>query len=169
MNGAILQSVCKIQRTSSTDRAASGPYLDLCEASSMAFCASSTNLAESSRSKLCRSHQQPYPASHAKVYTRCSPDRRALGSHIRLADGERVDIRAVLQACKRMIYEPVRALVAPDGVHDVKELRVRREAPVVLRDLRRREVLPAIAINGVRGNFNLSAWSGRPATESGTM
>ena len=82
---------------------------------------------------------------------------------------EWVHVRPILETCKAMIDKPVRALVAPDGVHDVKELRVRREAPVVLRDLRRREVLPAIVINGVRGNFNLSAWSRRPATESGTM
>ena len=82
---------------------------------------------------------------------------------------ERVDVRLILQARETVVHEPVRGLVTTHRVDNVEELRVRPEAPVVLRDLRRREVLPAIAINGVRGNFNLSAWSGRPATESGTM
>ena len=53
-----------------------------------------------------------------------SPYRRALGRHVGLAKRERVDVRLVLEARQAVVHEPVRALVAPHGVHDVKELGV---------------------------------------------
>ena len=56
---------------------------------------------------------------------------------------ERVHVRPILETCKAMIDKPVRALVAPDGVDNVEELRVIPKTPVVLGDSRSREVGPA--------------------------
>ena len=55
---------------------------------------------------------------------------------------ERVDVRLVLEARETVVHEPVRRLVTTHRVDNVKELRVRPEPPVVLRDLRRRQILP---------------------------
>ena len=71
------------------------------------------------------------------------PDTGALGRHVRLSEREGVDVRLVLQTGEAVVHEPVRALVAADGVDDVEELCVGAEAPVVLCDLGRREVSPA--------------------------
>ena len=77
------------------------------------------------------------PMGTGKVRRDDIPDTRALGSHVRLAEREGVDVRLVVEARKTVVHEAVRALVAPDGVHDVEELGVGSETPIVLGDLRR--------------------------------
>lgn len=57
-------------------------------------------------------------------------------------DRERVDIGLVLEIREAVVHEPVGALVAAYRVHDVEELGVRAETPVVLSDVGRREVGP---------------------------
>ena len=64
------------------------------------------------------------------------PDARAFGGNVRLAEREGVDVRLVVEARKTVVHEAVRALVASDGVHDVQELGVGSETPIVLGDLR---------------------------------
>ena len=65
------------------------------------------------------------------------PDARTLGGHVRLAEREGVDVRLVVEARKTVVHEAVRALVASDGVHDVEELGVGSETPIVLGDFGR--------------------------------
>ena len=70
-------------------------------------------------------------SSEAWAAERCSPNARALGGHVRLAEREGVDVGLVFQTGEAVVDEAVRALVAPHGVDDIEELRVGAEAPVV--------------------------------------
>ena len=75
----------------------------------------------------------------------------ALHGHVRLPESERVDIIG-LEVRQAVVDEAMRGLVAAHRVHDVHELGVRLEPPVVLRDLRRGQVRPAGRRKGQHGN-----------------
>lgn len=69
---------------------------------------------------------------------------------------EWVHVRPILETCKAMIDKPVRALVAPDGVYDIKHLRVSTKSPVVLGDTGSRQVRPT-----GKGGYVTKAMQGR--------
>ena len=69
---------------------------------------------------------------------------------------EWVHVRPILETCKAMIDKPVRALVAPDGVYDIKHLRVSTKSPVVLGDTGSRQVRPT-----GKGGYMTKAVQGR--------
>lgn len=63
--------------------------------------------------------------------------------HVRLANGEGVDIRLVVEVGKTVVDEAVSALVTANRIEDVEEFGVCLQAPVVLCNLGSREILPA--------------------------
>ena len=69
---------------------------------------------------------------------------------------EWVHVRPILETCKAMIDKPVRALVAPDGVDNVEELRVIPKTPVVLGDTGTRQARPT-----GKGGYMTKAMQGR--------
>lgn len=71
-----------------------------------------------------------------------SPNTRTLRRHTRLAQRERIHVGPILETGQAMVDEPVRALITPDGIDDVQDLRVRPQAPVIFRNFRRRKVRP---------------------------